>query len=454
MIPLGLAYLASYLKNKIACQIRLVDSEAQGLNYQLIKQSIESFEPNVVGITCPTPTMEHVFNLAKMIKTEISRSIIVVAGGIHPTALPQETIAYPFIDFVVRGEGEETFYELIKALSENKADFSSIQGICYKQNGLTITTPARPLIADIDTLPFPDRSLFDLSLYRSAPTKKVSDDPSGPILTSRGCAFNCIHCISQKCWGGVMRFRSKANVISEIEQCLENYDIREFNFFDDTFTLNQKRAMEICQAIIDKKLNISWVAFSRVNTISEALVKMMKRAGCKKISFGLESGSQNILDLMRKNATPQMGAAAVKLVAQNKILVHASFMFGNVGETETTIKQTLKFAKSLPLDNATFFITSPFPGTDLFTVAQNEGFVTPQTKWQEFAPLTNTSPVLVQKNVSKERLVYWQKKAFREFYLRPKYIMHKLKQLNSLETFKTFISGFKILLRIMIKKAS
>ncbi len=185
--------------------------------------------------------------------------------------------------------------------------------------------------------------------------------------------------------------------------------------------------------------------------ISEKLAKKMKEAGCKKISFGLESGSQRILDLMRKQATIEIGRKAVEMVVKQGILAHASFMFGNVGETEETIKETIKFAKSLPLDNATFFITSPVPGTDLYEISKNEGFITKDTKWTEFAPLTNTSPILVQKNVSKERLVYWQRRAFREFYLRPKYIFHKIKQLNSIDALKTIFEGLRIFYRILLK---
>jgi radical SAM superfamily enzyme YgiQ (UPF0313 family) len=238
-----------------------------------------------------------------------------------------------------------------------------------------------------------------------------------------------------------------------MEECINKYGIKQFNIYDDTFTLNQDRAMQICEEIIRKNWKISWVSFSRVNTLSEELAKKMKQAGCKKISFGLESGSQKVLDLMRKQATLEMGRNAVITAAKAGILAHASFMFGNVGETEETIKETIKFAKSLPLDNATFFITSPVPGTDLYEISKREGFITKDTKWEEFAPLTNTPPVLVQKNVSKERLVYWQKRAFREFYLRPKYIFRKIRQLRSIDGLKLILEGLRILYRILIKKA-
>lgn len=452
MMSLGLAYLASYLRKKTNHQIAILDAEVKGMDYEIIKESIKNEQPEIIGITCPTPTMSHVFKIAEIVKTEISPRITIVLGGIHPTALPEETIKNPFVDFVVAGEGEITLYELIEEIKGKGRNFNKIDGLYFKMNKEIITTSPRKLIANIDEIPFPARDLFDLSLYYSAPTKKVSSDPAGPILTSRGCAFNCIHCISQKIWGRCVRFRSVQNVIQEIEECINKFGIKEFNVFDDTFTLNEKRAFEICDEIIKRKLNISWIAFSRVNTISKDLAKKMHEAGCKKISFGLESGSQKILDLMRKQATIEMARKAVNAVAKQGILVHASFMFGNIGETEETIKETIEFAKSLPLDNATFFITSPFPGTDLYEIAKKEGFITKNTKWEEFAPLTNTPPILVQKNVSKERLVYWQKRAFKEFYLRPKYIFHKLRQMKSADAFKMVFEGLRVFARILKKK--
>jgi radical SAM superfamily enzyme YgiQ (UPF0313 family) len=308
------------------------------------------------------------------------------------------------------------------------------------------------MIQNLDILPFPARDLYNLDSYYSAPTKKVSDFKATPILTSRGCAFKCIHCPSATIWGGRVRYRSAENVIAEILECVEKYDLREFNFFDDTFTLNPQRVKEICQKIIDLKLEIAWISFSRVNTISSELVSIMKKAGCKKISFGLESGSQEILDKMRKNATLQMGREAVKIVREQNLEVHASFMLGNVGETIETIKQTIAFAKSLDLDNATFFITTPYPGTDLYEIAKQLDKEVEFLPWENFAPLTNTQPILVQKNVSAPDLIKWQKKAFVAFYIRPKYILHKLKQLNSTDAFKMIIEGLRVFLRILRKK--
>ncbi len=216
--------------------------------------------------------------------------------------------------------------------------------------------------------------------------------------------------------------------------------------------LIKKRAIEICNKIIEKKLRIYWFCFSRVNAIDNELVRAMKKAGCRKISFGLESGNQRILDLIRKKTTLEQARRAVKITKEQKLETYGSFMLGNVGETIETIKETIKFAKNLGLDNATFFITAPFPGTDLYQIAQSLGNINQKTKWEAFAPLTNQQPILVQNNLTQEELIYWQKKAFKQFYLRPKYVIKKLRKINSLEQIKSLLEGIRILSRILSKK--
>jgi len=177
----------------------------------------------------------------------------------------------------------------------------------------------------------------------------------------------------------------------------------------------------------------------------------MKRAGCKKISFGLESGSQKILNIMRKNGTLKMARKAVNMVNKEGLEVHASFMIGNVGETKKTVNKTIRFAKSLKLDNATFFITIPYPGTDLYSVAVKKGYITPDTQYCDFAPMTNSVPILVQGNISADNLLKLRKKAFRQFYLRPTYILRKFTKIDSFDEFKSLIKGFLLFLRIQQK---
>ena len=310
----------------------------------------------------------------------------------------------------------------------------------------------RGLTKNLDELPFPARDIYNLKLYYSAPTKKVSEESATPIVTSRGCPFDCIHCPSKIIFQGFVRYRSADSVVAEIEECINKYNLREFNFYDDTFTINKERVIEICNKIIEKKLRIYWICMARVNTIDDEVVETMKQAGCKKISFGLESGNQRILDLMRKKTTVEQGKKAVEIVKKHGLEIHASLMLGNVGETVQTIKETINFAKTLDLDNATFFITSPFPGTDLYQIAQDLGHINQNTKWEAFAPLTVQQPILVQNNLTGEELIYWQKKAFRQFYLRPKYVIKKLRRLRGIGGIKSLFEGIRIFSRILSRR--
>lgn len=450
-LPLNLAYLAGYARKYANCQFAILDAENFGLSYEQIKEKIEEASPNIVGITCPSPSFNHVKEIARIAKG-INPEIKVVLGGPHPTAFPREVAGLENIDFVVRGEGESTFTELIKALQSRQPSFQQIPGLAFKAGGQVLLTAERSLIENLDEIPFPARDLFDLSVYDSAVTKKVSRFKSTSIITSRGCPYDCIHCISKLVWRRQVRYRSLGNIMAEMEECVKRFGIGETNFYDDTFTIDKKRVIQICRAMRERKLNLSWICFGRVNTIDRELVEEMKLAGCKKVSFGLESGSQRILDLMRKNATIEMARQAVEIVDQAGLNIHASFMLGNVGETAATVRETINFAKSLPLDNATFFITAPFPGTDLYKIALAGGYINEQTHWEDFAPITKSAPVLVQGNLSQAELISWQKKAFREFYLRSKYIFRKLSKITSWTDFKIILIGLGIFFRVQKKK--
>jgi len=453
MMPLSFGYLAAYARERMtSLEFKILDAEAMQCNLRDIESAIIKIDPDVVAITTPTPTIPYVYQILKIAKQHNSH-VCTVLGGIHATVMPGRTMREcREVDFIVVGEGEETFYQLLLAVKENSEQFEEIDGLWYKRKGQIFHTNKRKFISDLDTIPFPARDFYDMELYRPAPTKKVSDESATPILTSRGCPYNCIHCPSRTIWKGEVRFRSAEDVVQEIELCVHTYGLREINFFDDTFTINRKRVIDICNKIIERQLDIFWVCLARTNFIDEELVQIMKDAGCRKISFGFESGDQNILNLMRKKTTVDLGRKAVNAVRGSGVLVHGSFMLGNVGETEDTIKKTIQFANSLDLDNATFFITTPYPGTDLYKIARSIGSLSDDTPWEDFAPLSNAVPILVQNNLSADQLFYWQKKAFKKFYLNPKYILKKLKNHMTLGGIKTLIEGFKIFIRIVMKR--
>ena len=450
--PLNLCYLASYLRENLDCEISIMDCEIEEMSFKDIERKIRRYSPNIVGITCPTPVFGYIIKIAGIIK-RLNKDCHVILGGPHPTALPEDCIRYENIDFLVLKEGEETFKEVVEFIVAGKTNFEKIDGLVFRRGKEIIFNKPREYIKDLDSLPFPARDLLDIGKYHSAPTKKLTKYRATSILSGRGCPYNCIHCISRCLWGGKIRVRSPKNIVDEIEDCIKRFGIREFNFYDDTFTIIEDHVIAICDEIIRRKLDISWICFGRVNAITRRMIKKMKEAGCKKVSFGLESGSQVILDKMRKNSTLEMGRNAVKIVNQEGLNVHASFMIGNIGETRKTVDQTIRFARSLDLDNATFFITTPYPGTDLYNIALEKGFISPRTHYEDFAPITDSEPIVVQNNLSAKELVKLRKNAFNQFYLRPKYIIRKLRQIDSWDSIKSLMEGILIFLRVQKTKS-
>ncbi|MFC1830188.1 B12-binding domain-containing radical SAM protein, partial [Thermodesulfobacteriota bacterium] len=297
-LPLNLAYLAGYLKQqKPYVDIDILDCEGLSLSYDQIENELHRIAPEVVGITVSTPAYAQVLEVARRIK-KTDKHIKVVVGGPHPTALSEDTVKEDDIDIAVLGEGEITFFEIVNAIEKNQ-NIADVRGVVYKdRSGKIHRNPQRPMIKDLDVLPFPARELFPLEIYYPPPTKRISNKKPGNMITSRGCPYTCTYCMATVMWRHRVRFRSVGNVVDEIEHCVRNFGIGEINFHDELFTLKEKRTIEICREIRRRKLDIAWVCMVRVDYISAKVLREMKLAGCRKIMFGFESGSQMILDKM------------------------------------------------------------------------------------------------------------------------------------------------------------
>lgn len=447
--PLNLAYLASFLRKKRPdIALSILDCEGLALDYVKIEEEIEDISPDIVGITAPTPAYVQVLEVAKIIK-RICKDIKVVIGGPHPTAFPLETVQEENIDFSVYGEGEIAFFELVEAI-ERKGDFASVRGIAFKDTaGKVHLTGPQPLIQDLDIVPFPARDILPLDIYFSPPTKRVSNKKNGNMITSRGCPYECTYCMARIVWNKKVRYRSVKNVVDEIEECVDKYNIGEFNFHDELFTLKRERTIEICREVRRRKLDIAWVCMVRVDYVWEDVLKEMKMAGCKKIMFGFESGSQEILDSMKKRVKVEKAYEAVKLVKRVGIKTAGNFMFGNIGETEETIQQSIRLAKKLDTDTIAFFIASPYPGTEFYNVAKEKGFLRKGLDWKDFTLVSDSAnPPLNLPGLPHERIAYWQKRAYKEYYFRLNYILGKLLGIRSLVDVKNLFSGAKLLFEL------
>lgn len=425
--PLGLAYLASYVENH-GFQARILDNSIERISRREFSDYLAKIKPKVVGFTASTSTFPEVVNFASAVK-EFDSHIIVIAGGPHPSALPQETLKNDFIDIVVRGEGEETILELLIALLRGTGDLSGIKGVDYKKNGRMRSNPSRDFIRDIDNLPLPAYHLLPMHRYRHSPFRRVTLGKSASIVTSRGCAYNCSFC-SNSVFGSTVRYRSPEGVLGEIKYLVEKYAVKEIIFRDDAFTFDIERARQIAGGIKNMGKGIKWSCFSRVNHASSDLYDFFYDSGCREICFGAESADQGILNTARKQITIEETKEAIELCRRHKISSLCSVIIGLPGDSVDTVLKTIKFFKKLDPDYIVFCILVPMPGSELFRLALSEGLIDPaDLSYPDYVKIfSSLLPPVSMCQIPKEQLAQLQKKAFRDFYLRPGYIIRKLRR--------------------------
>ena len=422
--PTGLAYLASSLIEK-GHEVKIIDMELEMLTLKKLGSTIRQFKPDIVGITSFTPNHHAAIKVFDLVKS-IDSGIITVCGGPHSTALPKETLQEcKNIDLLCFGEGELTFSEIADRVDKGENDFSGTAGLFYMKNGKATLTKSRALIEDIDTLPFPARYLLKYKEYLwSVPKKGII--PITTFATSRGCPFRCSFCAEKTMFGNSIRYRSVDNVLGEIKEIVEKYKIRHLSIVDDTLGLNKKRTYKLCDALIREKLDITFEGTTRVNVVNKEFLMKMKKAGLNRLSFGVESGNQNILDAIKKDITLDQIRQAYKAAGQIGLETKMSIIFGLPFETENTVKNTIKFMKSLDCMQANVNIGTPFPGTEYYNMAKNGygGLKLLTTDWREYRRWGNA--VISVNNLSRDDLIKWQRKAMLSFYLRPRQIVYNL----------------------------
>ncbi|VVB83577.1 Ribosomal protein S12 methylthiotransferase RimO [uncultured archaeon] len=427
--PLGLAYIASVLKNN-NIEVKILEANANNLNHFQIERCIKEYSPDWVGITSTTSMIEEAYEIAKL----CPKNIKVVIGGIHASSMPQETLEkFDRFDYLIRGEGEFAMLELVQ-----KKTLSKIKGLSYRKNKKIIHNSERELNDKLDELPLPARELLPMEKYFSAGAKQ---NPSDYILSSRGCPYQCIFCADHLVHGRKFRFRSPENIIKEVEEIYRR-GARDWDFVDDNFTLLSERVEEFCDLMIKKGLNkkMSWRCSNgiRVDRITPDLLKKMKLAGCYMVSLGIESGNEEILNKMKKSINLQKVRQAVNWCREAGIETRGLFMFGNLGENERTMQDTINFAKTLDLDTATFHITIPFPNTDYWKIIKKEGEIYPKN-YRDYIAYGNV--IFHHGELDEKTLMEMQKKAYREFYFRPKIFIKALKNIRDVEKFKIYLNA-------------
>lgn len=448
-MPLNLCCLAAYIRqlhNDV--EIKILDSETQNISHEQTVEQVAAFSPELIGITTNTCVFDSVNELSKLLKTRLP-NIPVILGGSHVSALPKRSLEESKADLVARGEGELTLEKVVAQLKEGESDWSKIDGLAYwDQQGEVRVNPPRSLIENLDILPFPARDLVDNRLYIPAPTKRVSLGMNTMISASRGCPHNCGFCGSHTIWGRKIRIRSPESIVMEMKECVDKYDIRSFNFADELFTLNKKHVIEICQLILKENLRIRWVCSARAQNLDLETLKIMKQAGCHEISFGIESGSTKILERIDKGIKLEEALRVVRLTRKAGIITHASYMFGYIGETKQTMRETIRFAKKVNTRIAAFFIASPLPGTRLYQEALEKGYLRSNATWQDYSPLSNAESVLELPNLSTAMIRKWHRKALRNYYFRPRYIISRLLTIRHWYEVVNLFAGLKIFCRI------
>lgn len=449
--PLGAGYIASYLeKNNFS--VRIIDNSIEKLSKTEFQEYVKEVNPLCVGFSVCTSSYNNAVYLAKLVK-EVDERIYVVMGGVQPSSLPHEVLKKSVIDIVVKGEGEETLSELLRIIKEG-GNLAKVNGLFFKEEDKIIKTADRPLIEDIDSLPFPAYHLLPMDKYSLPASRRLTAKKCASIVTGRGCPYGCLFCSHNSIFKGKLRLRSPENIIAEIRHLVKDYGIGELLIWDDSFLLDKGRASEICRLIIENKFNITWSCSSRVDHISDDLAKKLYSAGCRLMLFGAESGSQAILNSINKKTSLTQIENAISICRRNNILSFCSFILGTPDETEETAQQTLRFAKKLNPDFAIFCIFAPLPGSVFFDRLCACGKLDiDKIDWDRYVNLlSNAAPLISAGSLDMRRLVYLQKKGFRNFYLRPYYIIKRLKMTRSLIQFYQGWRGLRALIQLELNR--
>ncbi len=376
--PLSLSYLSGNLLAH-GFEVEILDLLTSKASAAKIRRRLEQYQPQLVGTTCVTMTFPAAARILKVCK-EFDPSITTVMGGQHASFAAEDAFRRaPWIDVVVVGEGDVTVVELASAL-DKRTDLRDVAGLCVNRNGRSFKTAARPLIANLDELPFPARHLLPLSKYHAL-------GAACSVVSSRGCPYNCIFCTTPRVYGRKVRFRQPVLVVDEIEDIHRKFGFSKINMVDDTFTLNRPHATELCRELIRRRLPVTWSIFSRVDTLTPELLNLMREAGCNCMLFGVESGNQEVLNNIKKGITQEKVRNGVKMATEAGIGSFASFILGLPGETPERARETLAFAMELSERWGTqygFHYLSPFPGTELFDQAREMGIRILTKNWARY----------------------------------------------------------------------
>lgn len=445
---LGILMLAAMARGE-ECACTVVEAAALGLGETELLERLSAARPDLLCLSSTTLAITNAAAFAAAAKQALP-GLTVVIGGPHVTAAPLETMErFPAFDIAVMGEGESTLVELLRALRQ-QSSLADVAGLMIREGAALRATGRRPFITELDALPFPAWDLLEDFPQRYLPAPfKVRQLPAATLVTSRGCPNTCIFC-DRSVFGSSCHAFSADYVVRQMVELHRRYGIREFSFEDDTFITFKTRLREICERLIDLKLGISWSCLGRVNHVTAENLALMRRAGCWQISYGIESGSPEILALINKRVTLDQVRQAVRLSRDAGIRTKGFFILGHPGETSETLKMTSDFALELPLDDISVSLMTPFPGTELYRRAGEFGAFDPD--WERMSLL---NVVFVPHGLTAEELLTAQQELIRRFYFRPRIVIDYGKRLlRSPAMAKGLWGGFRSLIQSTSKVQS
>ncbi len=430
--PLGVLSIASYLESH-GYEVHVVDLHAEQITPEGFRAIVRSLKPRVVGVTVLSSHFVPAHYIAAICKEEILDAKVYV-GGVHAEAHPEQMLQNPFIDAVGRGDGEEIMLELMKGVP-----YPEILGLSYRtEDGRVAHNPARPVEMNLDKYPFPAYHLINFDHYFPA-IGTYRDLPAINVLMTRGCPGKCTFCNSAKT---TLRGRSVEKMIELMKKLRYEYGIRQFTFYDDTFTADVKRVRAFCEQIVEQKIQMKFVCYVRGDMFSNRMAQLLSRAGCHHVLLGIESGSKTLREIIKKPIKEELYFEAVKTAHRYGIEVRGAFIIGHVDETRETLRESLQFAIDLGVDFFQPSIMTPYPGTELYRQAKAEGLL----KHERYELYGQGSPVLRMKHLTDEELMRFYTRCFYQFYFRPKAVWQQLKRLRNWHHLVDLLKAFYIII--------
>jgi len=443
--PTYLAYVIAVLK-QAGIETVFIDGIIEEMSIEDFGKAVASIKPDMVVIECSTPSINFDLQTAKIVKETLPQCFTVLVGS-HPTVFHQQILKEnPWVDIICRGEFDYTVRDVALTIS-NGGDLKNVLGITYRNKDDIQINPARPLIENLDELPFPDREAVYIPNYKTA---HYTGKNATFVISSRGCPYQCTFCLwPNTLYGHKFRARSPENVVAELKELRDKYQVEEVFFDDDTLTFDRNRIMKICQLMQELKLNLKWFCQVNVANLDEELMREMKKAGCHTLFIGVESGDERMLKLMKKAVNLDKARQVFKAARKIGLKAQAFFMLGLPGETQESIKKTIEFAKELRPFSAQFAVAIPHPGSPLYGVCMEKGWLK-FNSWEDFDAC---EPMIETDTFTKKEIAEARNRAYREFYFRPRYMLDILWSTRSLSEWKRVIkSAGTILGRLSIFK--